>query len=94
MRPPLLLLLIATLIATTATVPELPTSGENRKPSVRSISLTEKLGPLVVGKDGTTNRISNWQEMTESEKEVTLRRVTARNRRRLEALRANAKEDL
>lgn len=48
--------------------------------------LTE-LGPLVVGVDGTVARVSNWKEMTEAERETTLRVLGRRNKQRLEALR-------
>lgn len=51
------------------------------------LNLAEKLGPLVVNKDGTTNRITNWVEMTKEEKETTMRVITVRNRKRLSALR-------
>lgn len=44
------------------------------------------LGPLVVNKDGTTGRVANWAEMTEGERETTLKLLTRRNKQRLEAL--------
>lgn len=46
------------------------------------------IGPLVVNVDGTVARISNWAEMTEPERETTLRIVGKRNKQRLEALKA------
>ncbi|PIL25657.1 hypothetical protein GSI_11407 [Ganoderma sinense ZZ0214-1] len=39
----------------------------------------DKLGPVVVNKDGTLSRIANWEEMTPIEKERTLRILVARN---------------
>lgn len=51
-----------------------------------SKDLANELGPLVINKDGTTGRITNWQQMTEEEKQRTLRIITARNRKRLQAL--------
>jgi len=47
-----------------------------------SIRLDE-LGPMVVNSDGTLSRIANWQQMTEAERERTLRVLTARNKIRL-----------
>lgn len=69
----------------------LPPAAETGR-SAKPLNLAEKLGPLVVNKDGTTNRIANWAEMTKEEKETTMRVITARNRRRLSAL--NTKQEL
>lgn len=55
-----------------------------------SADLTDKLGPLVINKDGTTSRIVNWSKMTEMERERTLRIISKRNRERL----AKLKEEL
>lgn len=54
-----------------------------------STSLDE-LGPVVVNKDGTLARISNWQKMTEDEQATTMRLIGAQNKRRLAALREAA----
>ncbi|KAJ6781540.1 hypothetical protein PWT90_05027 [Aphanocladium album] len=43
------------------------------------------LGPLVVNVDGTVSRINNWKEMTEAERETTVRMVRRRNKQRLDA---------
>lgn len=51
-----------------------------------SKDLTDELGPLVINKDGTTARITNWHQMTPDEKERTLRIITKRNRERLAVL--------
>jgi hypothetical protein len=48
----------------------------------------DHLGPMVVNVDGTLSQIGNWQQMTEVEKENTLRVLGKRNQRRLEVLRA------
>ncbi|KAJ6441906.1 3-ketoacyl-(acyl-carrier-protein) reductase [Purpureocillium lavendulum] len=45
------------------------------------------LGPLVVNQDGTMSRISNWAEMTEIERQNTLRILGKRNKLRLATLR-------
>ncbi|KAL4778370.1 hypothetical protein BJX76DRAFT_362792 [Aspergillus varians] len=53
----------------------------------------DHLGPLVVNTDGTLARISNWPQMTEIEKQNTLRIVGKRNKQRMERLKAQAKEE-
>ncbi|KAJ7682852.1 hypothetical protein B0H17DRAFT_942428 [Mycena rosella] len=40
----------------------------------------EDLGPMVVNTDGTLSRISNWSNLTDPEKERTLRVLSARNK--------------
>ncbi|KAF4611644.1 hypothetical protein D9613_003744 [Agrocybe pediades] len=47
--------------------------------SVQKITLDD-LGPMVVNSDGTLSRIANWQNMTDAERERTLRVLSARNR--------------
>ncbi len=54
--------------------------------------MLDKLGPMVVGRDGTLSRIANWGEMTEIERQNTLRILGKRNQLRLGALRAAAEE--
>jgi hypothetical protein len=46
----------------------------------------DHMGPLVVNKDGTLSRINNWGEMSEIEKQNTLRVLGKRNMLRREAL--------
>ena len=46
----------------------------------------DQLGPLVVNQDGTLARIENWSEMTEIERERTLRILCKRNAQRIERL--------
>ncbi|EPT00752.1 hypothetical protein FOMPIDRAFT_1121941 [Fomitopsis schrenkii] len=43
----------------------------------------DALGPLVVNSDGTLSRIANWPNMTEIERERTVRVLMARNRIRI-----------
>ena len=51
----------------------------------------ESLGPIIVNTDGSMQRIPNWSEMPQSEKDKTMRLVSARNKKRMMALRnANA----
>ena len=47
----------------------------------------DHLGPLVVHQDGTMSRIGNWGEMSELERENTLRIIGLRNQQRLKKLR-------
>ncbi|KIX93951.1 uncharacterized protein Z520_10288 [Fonsecaea multimorphosa CBS 102226] len=42
----------------------------------------DALGPLVINSDGTLSRIHNWAEMTELERERTLRILGKRNQLR------------
>ncbi|OAA69714.1 hypothetical protein ISF_02984 [Cordyceps fumosorosea ARSEF 2679] len=51
------------------------------------------LGPLVVNVDGTVARIANWKEMTEAERETTVRMVGRRNKQRLDALKQRKEEE-
>lgn len=66
-----------------------PTEGGN----VRTLEVDGKpisldhMGPMVVHKDGTLSRINNWGEMTEIERQNTLRILVKRNQVRLGALR-------
>lgn len=53
----------------------------------------DHLGPMVVNVDGTLSQIGNWQQMTETEKDNTLRVLGKRNQKRLEALRAKEKAE-
>jgi hypothetical protein len=46
----------------------------------------DHMGPLVVNKDGTLSRISNWGEMSEIERQNTLRILGKRNQLRRETL--------
>ncbi|KAL1840302.1 hypothetical protein VTJ49DRAFT_591 [Mycothermus thermophilus] len=53
----------------------------------------DNLGPMVVGRDGTVSRIANWHEMTEIERQNTLRVLCKRNQLRLANLRAGRDAD-
>lgn len=53
-----------------------------------STAKLDHLGPMVVNTDGTLARITNWEHMTEGEKQATLRVLGKRNKQRLEALKA------
>lgn len=72
-----------------------PTEGGN----VRTLEVDGKpisldhMGPMVVHKDGTLSRISNWGEMTEIERQNTLRILVKRNQVRLGALRQGLQKE-
>ncbi|KAJ5787376.1 hypothetical protein N7457_002366 [Penicillium paradoxum] len=53
----------------------------------------DHLGPMVVNVDGTLSQIGNWQQMTDIEKQNTMRVLGKRNQKRLEALKAKAKAE-
>ena len=57
-----------------------------------SIAMTE-LGPIIVNADGTLRRIENWSKLTKQEQANTMRVVTRRNKKRLEALKELQKEE-
>lgn len=52
----------------------------------------DELGPVVINADGTTGRISNWQSMLPAERESAIRLIAARNKRRIEVLKAEHAE--
>ncbi|KAI0310047.1 hypothetical protein OF83DRAFT_1156470 [Amylostereum chailletii] len=54
----------------------------------------DALGPVVINSDGTLSRITNWQEMTESERVRTLRVLIKRNRIRVSQQKEQAGESL
>ncbi|KAJ9478934.1 hypothetical protein PHBOTO_002426 [Pseudozyma hubeiensis] len=49
----------------------------------------DRLGPMIVNSDGTISRIANWQNMSEIERERSLRLLAKRNNARMESLRAS-----
>lgn len=49
----------------------------------------DHLGPMIVNSDGTISRISNWQNMSEIERERSLRLLVKRNNARMETLKAS-----
>ncbi|CAG8379896.1 unnamed protein product [Penicillium salamii] len=51
----------------------------------------DHLGPMVVNVDGTLSQIGNWAQMTDSEKESTMRIIGKRNQKRLDALKKEGK---
>ncbi|GAB1313597.1 hypothetical protein MFIFM68171_03807 [Madurella fahalii] len=76
-----------------------PSSGSGDDNETRIVQVNgnpialDKLGPMVVGRDGTISRIANWPEMTDLERENTLRVLGKRNQLRLANLRAGRPAD-
>jgi hypothetical protein len=52
----------------------------------------DHMGPLVVNKDGTLSRITNWTQMSDIERQNTLRILGKRNQARREALKGKQEE--
>lgn len=46
----------------------------------------DSLGPIVLNSDGTMGRIGNWSNMTETEQAQAIRLISARNKKRKDAL--------
>ncbi|KAI8841180.1 hypothetical protein BJ741DRAFT_20181 [Chytriomyces cf. hyalinus JEL632] len=74
-------------------LPYVPQEGASDSPAGADSSLLssvtlDHLGPIVVGTDGSMQRISNWDKLTPSEQANTMRVISKRNNARLEKLRA------
>lgn len=73
----------------TLEIPELPAPDSTHDiPQLKygeKVSLDE-LGPIIVNVDGSLRRITNWDTLTEMEKQSSYRQIMARNKRRLDAL--------
>ena len=70
---------------------QLPAPGEVGSSQSQSLELGETLaldhlGPIIINKDGTLRRITNWSGLTANEKKHTLRKVSLRNQKRLGVL--------
>ena len=49
----------------------------------------DNLGPIIVNTDGSLSRIPNWANLSDIERDRSLRLIAARNKRRTEALKQN-----
>lgn len=72
-------------------LPAPPDAAQNE--GTRSLKLGEtismdELGPIIINPDGTMRRIANWNQLTKGEQASTLRQISARNKKRIEALKA------
>eukprot|EP01060_Flectonema_neradi_P005220 TRINITY_DN13461_c0_g1_i1.p1 TRINITY_DN13461_c0_g1~~TRINITY_DN13461_c0_g1_i1.p1 ORF type:complete len:144 (+),score=36.86 TRINITY_DN13461_c0_g1_i1:51-434(+) len=72
---------------------EIPGVGEGNDEAGPAIPLKlgekkklDHIGPLVINKDGTTKRVTNWDKMTPDERDAAYERIIARNRLRLKDL--------
>jgi hypothetical protein len=70
-------------------IPALPFKPENEHPDVEPRKLTldtkvkmDELGPIVLNTDGTMSRISNWDKMSQLEKDRATRLIVKRNKKR------------
>jgi hypothetical protein len=52
----------------------------------------DELGPIIINTDGSLQRIPNWHSLTEIEQAKALRLIAARNKKRLEKLKEEGKE--
>eukprot|EP00658_Telonema_sp_P-2_P025838 TRINITY_DN20412_c0_g1_i1.p1 TRINITY_DN20412_c0_g1~~TRINITY_DN20412_c0_g1_i1.p1 ORF type:complete len:113 (+),score=21.88 TRINITY_DN20412_c0_g1_i1:208-546(+) len=68
----------------------LPASAPDASSLDMSQTILEKIGPLVIHKDGTSSRVADWGKMDEFDRQRTLRIITARNKKRLQALKRAA----
>jgi hypothetical protein len=63
-------------------IPRLPVADpDSQLPTIQlgeTISFQE-MGPVIINTDGTTRRISNWDTLSDLEKEVSWRRIAKRN---------------
>ena len=51
------------------------------------------MGPVIINTDGTTRQISNWDQMTKREQEVTWKRISKRNEERRKVLLEQQKKE-
>jgi hypothetical protein len=85
------------LIGETSSVPLL-TSSEIGDEPVRQIKFGEtlkldELGPIIINPDGTTRRISNWNDLSTQEQKSSWRLIAARNQKRIKKLQTNVDID-
>jgi predicted Fe-S protein YdhL (DUF1289 family) len=64
--------------------------GDIRKLTYGEKISMDELGPIIINSDGTMRRIANWNELTKGEQESTFRQISARNKKRIEALKEAA----
>jgi hypothetical protein len=65
----------------------LPAPSDNQASISRTQTVKlDALGPMVINSDGTLSRIHNWAEMTDAERERTLRILGKRNQLRKETI--------
>lgn len=79
-------------------IPALPSPADYSEGPTRVLQLggdaikMDDLGPIIINTDGTTRRIANWQTLTAAEQKNTIRLISARNKKRIEALQQKAEQ--
>jgi predicted Fe-S protein YdhL (DUF1289 family) len=53
----------------------------------------DHLGPMIIGTDGSIQRVANWNTMLKVEQEQAIRLIAKRNQKRLAVLRAQPEND-
>lgn len=82
-----------------STIPALPLpsdvvqEGDYRKLQLGGSVKMDDLGPIIITPEGTTRRIANWDTMTKDEQATAWRLISARNKRRIDALKKQAEDD-
>lgn len=76
-------------------LPAIPSEDEAKKLDVNSGNAVklDQLGPMVVNSDGTLSRIANWAEMTEGERERTIKVLSKRNQIRMATLKSQEEQN-
>lgn len=76
-------------------LPAIPTEEEAKKLDVNSGNAVklDQLGPMVVNSDGTLSRIANWADMTEGERERTIKVLSKRNQIRMATLKSQEEQN-
>lgn len=79
------------VVASESEVPLLPPpredAGEYKEFKLGETMQMDELGPMIITPEGHVRRIANWQNLTKAEQAVAWRRISARNKQRIEALR-------
>lgn len=62
-------------------------NNDNQAPTESSgVLKLDELGPIIIGEDGSMQRISNWNSLSDMEKKNALRLIAKRNKDRLQRL--------
>lgn len=69
-----------------------PSDAPTTASEANNVIKLDHLGPMVVNSDGTISRISNWDNLSDIEKERSLRLLAKRNKARIEVLKEGEAE--
>eukprot|EP01040_Poterioochromonas_malhamensis_P012021 gene12021-13129_t len=79
-------------------IPQLPSprenGGEYKEFKLGETMTMDELGPMIITPEGYVRRIANWANMTKAEQAVAWRRISARNKQRIEALKEAEKQEI